>query len=528
MFWMVLPRNSLEKWAPWLIFAWVFIVFLPVIGAGFVNLDDGGNFLNNPHFRGLDWARLRWMLTPAHQEHFQPLSWLTLALDYTLWGMNPAGFHLTNLLIHGANAVLFYFISLRLIKAAGAKVEPIVAAALAALLFGLHPLRVESVAWVTERRDVLSGFFYLLTVLGYLRGVPIGWTLAVYLMALLSKSMTVSLPVALLVLDVYPLKRLRDSASSTKALKEKIPFAILALAAAAIAIGTHVSSDKMPSLSLYTAQMRLCVAAHGLVFYLWKSLLPFKLFAFYPLPKEISFRIGHFALCGTLTLALSLVFIARRRAWPGALAAWFYYALTLFPVLGLVGYLPHLGADRYSYLSCLGWAVLASVWLLGAGAWLRLRLAAAGLTLTLMSFLTWRQTFIWKDSESLWGYMATDPGHGVAQNALGIFAMERGDSLQAAERFKAALSIDPDFGAAHNNLGGVLSAQGRLDEALQHYREALRTSPDHWAVNYNIASILMAQGKRDEALAYYREELRINPSSEKTREALARFGSIRQ
>src|SRR6059036_1939464 len=223
-------RALTQRWVYWLVPVLValvtFAAFLPALQNQFVNFDDDKNFLDNPHYRGLAWTHLRWMWT-THQGHYIPLTWMTLGLDYLLWGMNPFGYHLTSLLLHAANAVAFFFVVRRILKRAlpgpserGHALA--VSAGFAALVFAIHPLRVESVAWATERRDVLSGLFYLVTILVYLqacgRAEPgRGWywlSVALFACALLSKSMVVNLPVVLLLLDVYPLRRLGGSIGS--------------------------------------------------------------------------------------------------------------------------------------------------------------------------------------------------------------------------------------------------------------------------------------------------------------------------
>ena len=217
-----------QRWTPWLapgLIAFVTIAaFLPVLHNQFVTWDDDQNFLGNLHYRGLAWPHLRWMWTTLHMGHYAPLTWMTLGLDHLLWGMNPVGYHLTSLLLHATNAVVFYFLVRQLLPLAlpGPSERDhalAVSAGFAALVFGIHPLRVESVAWVTERRDVLSGLFFLSTILAYLRacereahGRRWYWlSVALFGCALLSKSMAVSLPVVLLILDVYPLRRLGGS-----------------------------------------------------------------------------------------------------------------------------------------------------------------------------------------------------------------------------------------------------------------------------------------------------------------------------
>ena len=223
-----IARALPERWLPWLVPVLIalitFAAFLPALQNQFVNWDDKQNFLENPHYRGLAGAHLRWMWTTLHMGHYAPLTWMTLGLDYLLSGMNPLGYHLTSLLLHTTSAVVFFFLARRLLtlalpRASGRGHALTVSAGFAALVFAIHPLRVESVAWATERRDVLSGLFYLLTLLMYLRACERGapgrrsyWlSVALFGCALLSKSMAVSLPVVLLILEVYPLRRLGGS-----------------------------------------------------------------------------------------------------------------------------------------------------------------------------------------------------------------------------------------------------------------------------------------------------------------------------
>src|SRR3989475_6579564 len=268
-----------------------FAAFLPTLQNQFVSWDDDKNFLENPHYRGLGWTHLRWMWT-THLGHYIPLTWMTLGLDYLLWGMNPVGYHLTNLLLHAANAVVFFFVVRRILTLAllGASERGLalaVSAGFAALVFAIHPLRVESVAWATERRDVLSGLFYLLTILVYLRASERGergrgwyWgAVALFACALLSKSMVVNLPIVLLILDVYPLRRLGGSLGwwsepARRVYVEKIPFVLLAAAASAIALMAQFSHDTMVSVVQLSALGRLAVAGYGLSFYPSKTGAP--------------------------------------------------------------------------------------------------------------------------------------------------------------------------------------------------------------------------------------------------------------
>src|SRR5881409_539756 len=289
-------------WVLWLVPVLIALVtvaaFLPALQNQFVSWDDDENFLDNPHYRGLGWSPLRWMWT-THQGHYIPLTWMTLGLDYLLWGMNPAGYHLTSLLLHAANAVAFFFVVRRILTLALPSPSErghalAVSAGFAALVFAIHPLRVESVAWATERRDVLSGLFYLVTILVYLRayareapGRRSYWlSVALFGCALLSKSMAVSLPIVLLILDVYPLRRLGGalgwwSSPARRVYVEKIPFVLLAAAASAIAFMALSRLNNMVPLDQLDVLGRLTISVYGLSFYLWKTVAPVNLSPLY-------------------------------------------------------------------------------------------------------------------------------------------------------------------------------------------------------------------------------------------------------
>src|SRR5213592_402053 len=345
---------SAQEWARWVAPLLVVLItlaaFLPTLQNQFVNWDDDKNFLDNPHYRGLGWTHLRWMWT-THLGHYIPLTWMTLGLDYLLWGMNPLGYHLTNLLLHAENAVVFFFVVRRILTLAllGASERGLalaVSAGFAALVFAIHPLRVESVAWATERRDVLSGLFYLLTILMYLRAYEFGargrgwyWlAVAVFVCALLSKSMVVNLPVVLLILDVYPLRRLGGaigwwSEPARRVYVEKIPFVLLAAAASAIAVMAQSSVHAALSLAQLSMPGRLAISAYGLSFYLWKMVVPVNLSPFYE-RGLIDPWATPFLLSYGLVLAITAIVLALRRRVPGLLAAWLAYIVVLSPVLG--------------------------------------------------------------------------------------------------------------------------------------------------------------------------------------------------
>src|SRR5213083_1116579 len=326
-----------------------FAAFLPTLQNQFVSWDDDKNFLENPHYRGLGWTQLRWMWT-THLGHYIPLTWMTLGLDYLLWGMNPFGYHLTSLLLHAANAVVFFFVVHRILTLALPSPSEhgyalAVSSGVAALVFAIHPLRVETVAWVTERRDVLSGLFYLVTILLYLRaceGEERGrrWyslAVATFVLALLSKSMVVNLPIVLLILDVYPLRRLGGgigwwSEPARRVYVEKIPFVLLAAAASAIAVMAQSSVHAAASLAQLSVPGRVAISTYGLSFYLWKMVVPVNLSPFYERglidPWATPFLLSYGGLVAITALAW-----ARRRRWPGLPATWLAYVVVLLPVL---------------------------------------------------------------------------------------------------------------------------------------------------------------------------------------------------
>src|SRR5438445_581387 len=566
----VAPSLS-QRSASWLVPVLIALVtvtaFLPTLRNQFVSWDDDKNFLENPDYRGLAWTNLRWMWT-THLGHYIPLTWMTLGLDYLLWGMNPLGYHLTSLLLHAANAVVFFFIVRRILTLAlpapSERGHALTASAgVAALVFAIHPLRVESVAWVTERRDVLSGLFYLLTILMYLRACERGerrrgwyWlSVAVFICALLSKSMVVNLPVVLLILDVYPLRRLGGaigwwSEPARRVYVEKIPFVLLAAAASAIAVMAQSSVHAAASLAQLSLPGRLVVSAYGLGFYLWKMVVPVNLSPLYELPRTMDPVAPPFILSYALVLAITAIVLALRRPVPGLPAAWVAYVVVLLPVLGILQSGPQIAADRYTYLAGLGWASLAGAGLLST--WRRWPpFVLTGLAVVLLSglgTLTWNQVEVWHDSGKLWTHaLAIDPKTSMAQFGLGRVRADQGKPAEAIEHYRQALNINPDYGAAHyncgvilgkqgkpaeaiehyrlavqmransadahNNWGVVLGQQGRLADAVEHFQQALRLKPDFAEAHNNWGFALAQQGNRAEAIEHYRHALRLNPDN---------------
>lgn len=527
-----LKTKAVIRLFPILIFALTIVAFLPGLQNEFLTWDDKVNFIDNPNYRGLGWSQLQWMFTTTYWGHYQPLSWVTLGLDYLLWGMNPFGYHLTNLVIHGANAVVFYFLCVRLLSLS-MSIAPEdfalrIGSALSAVLFAIHPLRVESVAWVTERRDVLSGLFFLLTILWYIKAATaqtkkdyakwMALTMVVYVLSLLSKAVGMSLPVVLLVLDVYPMGRLGRGrgrwfgAAARGVWWEKVPFILLAVGAAVIA--AIAQTGAMKSLSEHGPAARLAQVFFGLAFYLWKTVLPVGLSPLYEMPVRLNPLDGRFIVSGAVVLTVTIVFIIARRRWPAALASWACYVILLAPVLGIAQSGPQLVADRYSYLSCLGWAILAGAGVLygwGSRWWGWVAVGFTGVVV-LLGVLTWKQVQVWHDSERLFRYVLTvNPDSKIAHNDLGNVLFYQGHVDEAINHYRRSLEIDPNNRRARFNLAGALSAQGKADEVMETYREALRANPASAVAHADLGDALAAQGQLDEAIEHFRKAIEIEP-----------------
>ena len=588
-------RTGAAIAAPVCVAVVTFVAFLPVLRAGFVAWDDDKNFTDNPMYRGLGPDQLHWMWTTFHMGHYVPLSWMTLGLDYQLWGMNPAGYHLTNLLLHTATAVVVYFVARRLLdeqtligvrldladakssltpSAPSAPSAPRalpLAAAFAALCFAVHPLRVESVAWVTERRDVLSGLFYFASLLAYLRSRDEGrgsaWyagALVLFAAALLSKATAMTLPAVMLLLEVYPLRRIGGAAGwsgpSARGIYARLaPFAGLSAAAATLSIvALH------PPTQLGFGE-KIAVSAYGLMFYAWKSVAPTGLSPLYEMPRRIDpFAPRYVAAYTFVVAAAALAWLVRRR-WPAVTAAAVAFALIMLPMLGVVQNGPQIAADRYTYHAAPALGVLAALALVAAS-----RVSTSGVSIGIgaaivfaLSALSWTQSGVWHDSRTLWtrvlevdstssiahsamanvAYKENEVDTGLAHsqraielapelpegyNALGVGLARRGDVAGAIAAYQRALSLRPVFDEAETNLGVAVAAQGDPSGAIAHYARALEINPDNSNAHVNWGNALVRLGRTDEAIGHYEAALRLRPDDADAHHnwgvALARVG----
>ncbi|HLK21830.1 MAG TPA: tetratricopeptide repeat protein [Bryobacteraceae bacterium] len=497
-----------------------FLVFLPALQNDWVNWDDTGNFLENSGYRGLGWTQIKWMWTTDLLRHYIPLSWMTLGLDYTIWGMNPLGYHLTNVMLHTANAVAFYFLAIAIFKIAlGADAQSTIplGAFCAALAFSLHPLRVESVAWITERRDVLCGLFYLIAILYYIHAYAPGsphrrkyyWlSLASFALALLSKEIAVTLPALLLLLDVYPLRR-----QLRQIWWNKIPF--FALAAVLLFRMFFVSNEILINAHDGAgAFVKSSACISNLAFYLWKTIVPASLSPVYASTSPL-------AIGAIVVLAITAAAVLLRPRFPALLAVWISYIVLLSPVLGFVATGPRLPNDRNTYLACLGWALVAGA---ASALWWNRATAVRWLmpvTLLFLIVFTEKQIRIWRDSDSLWTHALNVAPSFTAYNNMAEALVSRGDDLWAAEDFRKSIALNPNYSPAHVGLGGALLRLRRIDDAAREFQAALALGRDVAFAHNGLACALALQGKPDEAISHFQQAIRLRPDYVDARRNLA-------
>jgi len=461
-----------------------------------------------------------WAMTTMEAAFWHPLTWLSHIMDYQLFGLNPAGHHLTNLLFHLANVVLLFWVLHRMTGA-------LWPSALVAALFALHPLNVESVAWVAERKNVLSTLFWLLTLLAYVGYVKKpGWQrylgmMGIFVLGLMAKPMLVTLPCVLLLLDYWPLGRLGKGPREfwerlPRLAAEKLPLLIPVAAVSLLAIRAQSQAGALPSwegLSLGT-RVGNAVLAYGL--YLKKMLWPMDLAVFYPHPGS-SLGAGPVILAALLLVILSLSVGWQGRKSPYLVVGWLWYLGTLVPVSGLIQVGGHAMADRYAYIPLMGLFIIL-VW--GAAELAqtlnlpKIWLVAVSLCLlmTMMGFVRLHLSY-WKNSITLFQHTLrfTSDNH-LAHSNLGLAFLQNGDLDQAIDHFYRALEIQPGFALVHSNLGIALRRKGIPDEALQHSIKAVQINPSLAKAHNNLGISLFQKGRVDEALQEFRTALEIKPN----------------
>jgi Tfp pilus assembly protein PilF len=559
-----------------------FAVFLPSLRNEFVNYDDGNYVYENPFIRSLDMKLLKSAFTGFFVSNWHPLTWLSHAFDYAMWGLNPLGHHLTNNVFHAVNTFLVVLLVVRLIEvvtnhpcpsltkegnlAADTYNSPpilggvaegrggkLIAAGITGLLFGLHPIHVESVAWVSERKDLLCAFFYLAGLLAYLSYTDNitpsspsylfssanppecgkrGWrsqgryclTLLFFTLALMSKPMAVSLPFVLLILDWYLFRRIRSFKTFWTVSTEKLPFLALTFISSFLTISGQEAGGAIASLDDLPLASRVIVAFGSLISYLVKIALPFNLVPFYPYPQSISLSSLEHSIPIVIVLVVTatcIALIGKQKLW---MSVWSYYVITLIPVLGIV----HVGAqsmaDRYTYLPSLGPFLVIGLMVAQAyekvsdlNHWKvvsRMVILFIGVTaIVSMSYMTITQIGIWKNSITLWTHVIEKESGRVpiAYKNLGHAYAAQGLYNMAIEQYRNALNLRPDYVEAHNNLGNAYLSTGLVDMAIEQFQVALRLEPDYAPAHYNLANAYKSKGQLDMAIEQYQAALRLKP-----------------
>ncbi len=516
----------------------VALVFGQTVQHGFVNDDDDVYVCNNSQVaKGLTAQGVGWAFTTSYGCMWGPLTWLSHMLDCQLYGLRPWGHHLTNILLHAATTIILFLVLRRM-------TGDLWPSAFVAALFAVHPLHVESVAWVAERKGLLSGLFFVLTIGAYVGYVRHRFSLLRYLavvilfaLGLLAKPMLVTLPFVLLLLDYWPLGRMvadtprvpsavgaagEQTAHGVCLLRwlvvEKIP--LLALTAASCVATPFTQGEAVTRLDVIRMSSRITNALFSYVAYVGQFFCPVGLAAFYPHPGS-SLPIWKALGALVLLVGVSAAAVAWRRRCPCVFVGWFWYLGTLVPMIGLVQVGWHAMADRYAYLTQIG-LYLALAWVAAqvAASWPYRRWVygvASALVVSLLMGCAWRQTTYWRNSETLWTRtLARTSRNWLAHYNLGVALAGRGQVDEAIAHYRKALEIEPNSAATHSNLGMALAGRGQVDEAITHYRKALEIQPNRAEAHHNLGTILAGRGQVDEAIAHYRKALEIEPNSAAT------------
>jgi tetratricopeptide (TPR) repeat protein len=496
-----------------------FAVFGQTAGFEFVNYDDDDYVYENPVVaRGLTLKGIVWVFTHADCAFYHPLTMLSVMGDYQLHGLHAGGYHLTNVLLHTASVILLFLILRQMTGA-------LWRSAFVAAVFAIHPLRVESVAWVSERKDVLSAFFFMLTLGAYARYVRKPSSLIRYLMvaaafalALLSKPTVVTLPFVLLLLDYWPLRRFEQPGPVHQAeyfgiprrlILEKIP--LLALAAGACAMTVLAEGKAIASIDSISMPSRIGNALVSYALYLRQMVWPEGLAAFYPYPGK-SHPFWTMALSFLLLALITGGVLAFRRKRRWLLTGWFWYLGMLTPMIGIVQVGSFAHADRMTYLPQIG-IYMAVTWLVAE--WQVSRGLLGGMMTGVVAVLmvcAWQQTAYWKDSVTLWTHtVACTSDNAFTSLGLGDALIQTGRVEEAIPHYQKALEINPDLAEAHNNLGNALLQKGKVDEAIAHYQKALEIKADYAEAHNSLGNALLQEGKVDEAISHFQKALQLKP-----------------
>ncbi|MFQ5442324.1 MAG: tetratricopeptide repeat protein [Thermodesulfobacteriota bacterium] len=503
------------------------IVYLPALNNGFVNWDDPLYVTENLHIRSLD---IKWLFTGVVAANWHPLTMLSHTVDFALWNMNPWGHHLTSVILHALNTALVYMVTFRLISIAQKNTDNkitgrVIAGAAAALLFGLHPLHVESVAWVSERKDVLSVFFYLMSIIVYLNYVTIGpqrgaskkyfyylLSLLLFALALMSKAMAVSLPIVLLLIDFYPLDRLKHIKGI---ILEKIPFLLLAILSAIVTIWAQHKGDAIEPLKLHNLTERIVLPARAYIFYLYKMIIPVNLSPVYP-PAVDPGLFNPLTIISVIVLAAITVFCVIKFRKKLFLSLWLYYLVTLLPVIGIIKVGPLEVADRYAYLPSVGPFILAGLGLAlvmkkaGGRPLKAFLIITAASILVIFALMTRAQTRVWKGPITFWSEIIRIYPERVfiAYNQRGVAYAMAGKPELAIKDLNRALKLFPDDRRLLFNRARVLGALGKYEEAIKDLSIIVSLDPKAY---YERGRLYEKTGRYEEALRDFKKLVALKP-----------------
>jgi len=518
------------------LFAITWAVFGQTVHHQFINYDDPLYVLDNAHVRaGLTWRGIGWAFTHVHSQNWHPLTTMSHMLDCQLFGVNPGGHHLVNVFFHSIAAALLFILLAQM-------TNRVWASAFVAAVFAIHPLRVESVAWIAERKDVLSGMFFMLTLLAYFRWTrkpTVGRYLAMSILfgcGLMSKPMLITTPIILLLLDYWPLNRFSRAALS-KLVIEKIP--LFALSAGSCVATLWAQNFALGSTQFLPLQWRVTNALFSYFEYIRQMFWPVDLIPFY-VHLENRLEIWRLLIAAISLIALTAIVIVRRKQNPYLLVGWLWYLVMLIPVIGIVqvGLQGH--ADRYTYLPQIGLDI-ALVWLIwdltksclprrSASASCSVELtarrakagrpqkiilsSAAAIVLITLSSLSWRQTTHWRDTEALWRHtLAVTPDSDVAHAGLGGILFVRGQIDESIDHYESALRLRDGNVAAHFGLGRALAAKQKTDAAIFHFQKALSIQPDNIGASNDLGVMFASKGEIRDAIFAWQQSLSFEPDN---------------
>jgi Tfp pilus assembly protein PilF len=505
------------------------VVFAPIGGYGFINYDDGAYVIENVHvIGGLSSQNISWAFSfesCGATSNWHPLTWLSLMADVTLFGVNPSRHHLVNLALHVVNVLLLFAILIRMTQAIGQS-------AFVAAIFAIHPLHVESVAWISERKDVLSTVFVLLTILTwlqYVRAKQQRWhivSLCCFILSLLSKQMYVTLPFLLLLLDYWPLQRLTSTANDREVANgvfqqilrlttEKLLYLLIAAVFCVIAFVGQKHGGAVGTFEDFPFVQRCLNAVVTYVVYLWQTIWPTNLAVFYPYPQHTQWLLA--IMAGIILVAITSCVLKFRFRHPYLIVGWLWYTGTLVPVIGLVQIGQQRMADRYMYFPMIGLLVGSTCWLATWAADQPRRIKSlqciALIIIIVMSCVCRVQTTHWKNSVTLFTHAADVAESSLAYTKLGYERAQVARFSAAIILFQRALRLDPNYVAAHSSLGNTYLAEGNPQRAIQHFQKVIKLDPDHAEAHYNLGIIFSGLGQLAGAVKHYELALLVDPDN---------------